>query len=175
MPIAQPVTKKIAGRCNAVGKHAIMFTKGNSKVQQHKKDEADINNIVSKYIKTGVLGNPLDSNQRKPMFGDFSMQGNYHEMLNTIKSADNAFLSLSADLRKRFKNNPQKALEFVSKRENIMEAVKLGMLDKSALPQLVQDPANLKKMIYVDKNGNSVEPVKGQASLEDVNKVEEPK
>lgn len=163
-----PATINKPGRCNSVGKYALKFTKSNTKVQQHKKEETDINNIVKKYHKTGVIGNPLDSTPRKPMFGDFSIQGSYHEMLNTIKSADNAFLSLSANVRKRFENDPQKALEFVAKRENTMEAVKLGLLDKSALPMLMEDPNDIDKRVYVDVNLNKVDPVPGQMSLEDI-------
>lgn len=165
-------TSILKARYRKPGKTAI-YTGKVCRTQLHKKKECDINYIMDKYAKTGILGNPYDmANARKPIFGDFSMEGDYHAMLNTITSANRAFLSLPPRLRQKFDNDPAKALEFVSKRENILEAVKEGILDKKALPKLVRDIVDPSKLIYVDKNGNKVDPVPGQPSLEEVNKKE---
>lgn len=164
-----------SGRYCNVGKFALICNDA-SKAQQHKKKECDINRIMDKYAKTGILGNPYDmKNARKPIFADFTMQGDYHAMLNTITNANKAFMSLPPQLRQKFENDPKKAMDFVSDRANTMEAVRLGLVPKSVLPRLVVDPVDPAKRIYVDKNGNSCDPVPGQLSLDEINKKSEAK
>lgn len=100
-------------------------TIGESLTQQHYKEETDINNIMSKYMKTGVLGNPNAT--RQPQFGDYSSI-DFMEMRNAVADIDQSFLSLSAKIRNRFQNDPHQLIRFIEKPENQAEALKLGLL-----------------------------------------------
>lgn len=144
--------EKMQGRFNNVGKYATFNDGMGSKVQKHKKKDCDINNIISKYRKTGVLGDPVHT--KTPIFCDCRLKGNYHEMQNIVKNADRAFMSLPPALRAKFENDPARAFDFVSKPENTEEAVKLGLLPKSALSKKVGDPNDSTKS--VDKQGEKV-------------------
>ena len=109
-----------------------------SLAQQHFKDECDINNILRQFNITGLLPQtPLS-----PQYGDFSGVGDYHTALNQIISAEDQFMSLPAQLRARFENDPAQLIEFLNKPENYDEAVNLGLVEKNptVMPQVVELP-----------------------------------
>jgi len=91
--------------------------------------DADINNIVATYHKTGVL--PLQ--QRAAVFADVSDAPSYQEALQVVIDAEKAFMTLPANIRKRFDNDATQMLAFIDNPENRQEAASLGML-KSAAP-----------------------------------------
>jgi phage internal scaffolding protein len=99
---------------------------GESQVQQHMKEETDINTIVSRYLKTGVLGNP-STNARQPMFGDFTGM-EYMDMRNAIADIDQQFMSLPAKVRGKFSNDPYQLIRFVNDPANIKESLKMGLI-----------------------------------------------
>lgn len=99
-----------------------------SMAKQSFKDECDINRIMERAGKTGVLRGPLGSGMGRPMFGDFSNTDDYQTSLNRIIEADEAFLQLPAKLRKRFDNQPEKLIAFMEDEENREEALKLGLI-----------------------------------------------
>lgn len=94
-----------------------------SLVQQHAKDECDINKIVEKHQRTGVL--PV--NQQQPVYGDFSSPVEFQEAMNIVNTAKAAFESLDAKVRKQFDNNPAEFLAFVDDPANAEELVKMGL------------------------------------------------
>lgn len=96
-----------------------------SMTEQHFKDECDINNIIEKAKVTGVL----PSGSREPLFGDFEkFPKNLQERFDMYNEANERFLHLPSELRKRFGNNPANLLDFLRDSNNIDEAVKLGLL-----------------------------------------------
>jgi len=95
-------------------------------------DSADINKIMNRYEKTGVLIDPMGF-ERKPTYGDFTTVKNYHEMMIAIRNAENAFNLLPANIRARFKNDPQNLIDFLEDRKNDEEAIKLGLREKPPL------------------------------------------
>lgn len=121
---------------------------GPSKVQQHFKESCDLNYIMAKYARTGIL--PVNRNQ--PQFGDFTNIKDHASALNAVMDADNAFMSLPAKIRKRFGNNPQYLLEFVNNEQNREEAIKLGLIPEpeDAVPQRL--PQTSKKDEKEQKN-----------------------
>lgn len=100
--------------------------------------ECNINTIVSKYKKSGVVTLHLG----QPLYGDFSQVGSYHEALIRIQKADEEFNSLPAKVRERFGNDPGALFEFLAKTddESIKLSVELGLRDKSVLPKPPEVP-----------------------------------
>lgn len=109
----------------------IKFTKP-SRTKQSEKDATDINKILEKYKKTGILPNMILND---PTYGDFSEALTYQESLNTVLKAREQFDGLSASLREKFQNDPAKFLEFVHYSSD-EELDKLGLLTKEASERL---------------------------------------
>jgi phage internal scaffolding protein len=104
--------------------------------QQHFKDECDINNILRQFNITGLLPEQPIS----PRYGDFTGISDYHTALNQVIAAENEFMSLPANLRARFNNDPAQLIEFLDNSENKEEAIKLGLVNPPKnLPQVVED------------------------------------
>jgi len=109
-----------------------------SKTQQHMKDQCDINQILKRYEKTGMISH-LSKSQGQ--YGDFSKYSDFQTNLNTVKDALQSFDALPAQFRKRFANNPEKLIEFISNDSNREEAEKLGLVEKkqAKLPDAPND------------------------------------
>lgn len=101
--------------------------------QQHQAADCDINNIVRKFNKTGLI---THVNNKKPMYGNFSNVQEFKEMQNRIVEVNEQFMQLPAELRAKFGNDPEQLVEFVSNPENTKIAVELGILDKSCLVEV---------------------------------------
>lgn len=100
------------------------ITSGKTRVQQHFREECDINNIV----KSGKVNDPFRVTDRKPQFGDFASVPEYQEAQNLIVESLLLFESLPSRIRARFQNDPVEYLAFVNDQGNYDEAVKLGMI-----------------------------------------------
>ena len=61
-----------------------------SRTKQSFKDECDINNILSKYQKTGIVNH---INQSEGQYGDFTSEQDYQKALNTVIQAQDMFSS----------------------------------------------------------------------------------
>jgi len=109
-----------------------------SLAQQHFKDECDINNILRQFNITGQLPEQTLS----PRYGDFTGIGDYHTALNQVIAAEDEFMSLPAQIRARFENDPAQLIEFLNQPENYDEAITLGLVDKkpAVMPQVVELP-----------------------------------
>ena len=97
-----------------------------SLTHQSFKDECDINNIVAKFRKSGLIdhvnkyqGQYIDATQLVP---------DYHGALNFINEASETFMSLPASIRERFDNDPGAFLDFVSDEDNKSEMFEMGLL-----------------------------------------------
>ena len=100
-----------------------------SLTQQQFKEESDINTIVDRFMKSGVLPNPINM----PQYIDYEGVFDFQSAMNTIRQADENFMRMDAKIRARFNNSPQEFLEFFGNPENIEEAIRLGL----AVPQTV--------------------------------------
>jgi len=87
-------------------------------------DNCDINILVERFAKSGVIPN---GNAGTPTYGDFSELPSYQESLNVVLSAQNAFMSLDAKIRKEFDNDPGKFLAFVDDPANADALIKMGL------------------------------------------------
>lgn len=107
-----------------------------SLVKQSMQAETDINTIMARYEKTGLMSHVAT---HKGQYGDFVTAGDYQDHLNQIIEAKEAFSTLPAKVRKKFDNDPSTFLEFVQDEENIDEMIEMGLL--KALPAS-PDPVN---------------------------------
>lgn len=75
------------------------------------KESCDINHILKKYQKTGVIPQLY----KDPLYGDFSEVADYQAACDLAIQAQAQFDGLPSEVRKRFGNNPEKFLEWVEK------------------------------------------------------------
>lgn len=109
-----------------------------SLTQQSLAAETDINAIMRKYEKTGVITHVA---RYAGEYGDFSGVPDYKTGLERIMAADEMFASLPARIRDRFGNDPANFIEFATNPENLPELRKMGLAPEEApppKPQLVQ-------------------------------------
>lgn len=110
---------------------------GKSCTHQSFKDTCDINLIMARYKKTGLIDHVNTLSQR---YGDFSDIGDYQDSLNRIIVASDTFSALPATVRKFFDNDPSQMLAFCSNPDNHEKMVELG-LAKPTLPLNAPDGA----------------------------------
>lgn len=135
-----------------MGKSAIDVNLEPSPTQQSAKDECDINFIVER-AKRGADISHL--NRGVPMYGDFTeLPTDLRDCLNIVRKADEAFMSLDAQVRKRFDNDPSKMMDFLKDPANRDEAIKLGLVSAPKEPvvdPVVAEVSALRKDLASDK------------------------
>jgi len=97
---------------------------------QSERDECDINTIVARFGLTGKMPSDL----RAPTYEDYSGVGDFKSSVDAVRTASETFMELPADVRFRFRNDPQEFLTFASDEKNFDELAKLGLV----LPEAVQ-------------------------------------
>lgn len=112
-------------RCEHKG---IEFTEP-TMAQQSFKDECDVNNIIDRYTRTGVVPDYL-TQTAEGVYGDFSDVGDFTDMQNKLIQAQASFDALPSEVRRRFDDDPAKLIAFVRNKDNYDEAVKLGIVNK---------------------------------------------
>lgn len=103
--------------------------RGVSKTQQNFRKECDINTIMARYRKTGMLLDPSVVPTRKPFFGDFSKGTDFHTVQLQIVEAQNDFNRLPVMIREKFNYDPAKLIDFVADPKNRDEAISMGLID----------------------------------------------
>lgn len=96
-----------------------------SLAQQSAKEDCDINKILER-VARGIMP---DVSQRPPQYGDFTSTANdFHDAMNLVCAAQEAFDQLPAIVRARFGNDPEQLLAFLDDASNREEAVRLGLV-----------------------------------------------
>jgi len=103
--------------------HSITFDPAESMTKQSFKDECDINKIMAKFQRTGVLEHYA---KHAPQYMDIPPL-DHAEALILISEAASMFEELPSSIRKKFENNPQKFLEFVDNPDNIEQLREMGL------------------------------------------------
>lgn len=106
-----------------------------SRTQQSLAGETDINNIMSKYQKTGVIQH---LNRYQGQYGEFGDVPAYKEGLERVMAAEEMFMSLPSTIRERFGNDPGKFIAFATEPNNIEELRKMGLAPKAPLEGAVE-------------------------------------
>lgn len=104
----------------------------NSMTQQHFKQECDINFILRKYQKTGLIDHVA---KHQGSYADLTDGVTFQEAINLIHDAQESFDTLPSSIRKKFNNNPQEFLDYVSDEANYDDLVAMGLANPpSSLP-----------------------------------------
>lgn len=97
--------------------------------------ECDINRVMERWQKTGVLEH---RNTFEGQYGDFTdTPSDYHASMNAVVRAEEMFSSLPSSIRKRFANDPGNFLDFVGDPENHSELIKMGLANAVDKPEVV--------------------------------------
>lgn len=102
----------------------ITFTQP-TQTQRHFQADCDINNIMAKFFRTGLLPHV----NAAPDFSDVSEPFNFREAMTFIVNTEEQFEALPAKIRKRFGNDPGRLLDFLGEPENAEEALRLGLIE----------------------------------------------
>ncbi len=109
-----------------------VFTGNKTNVQQHFKEETNINTIVRKFSQ-GI--NPANAGST-PMYMDLSEVPEYHQALSQVTETNQKFAKLPAKIRKEFNNSPSQFVDFCQDDKNKPRAIELGLIpEPSILPE----------------------------------------
>jgi phage internal scaffolding protein len=113
----------------------VAIATGDGLTEQNHKDETDINNIVRKYNKTGLIDH---LNQFEKQYGD--MTGfDYQDAMNTIAAANTMFEGLPSSIRNKFDNDPAKFINFVDDEANADKLIEMGLAKPKDIPIVDED------------------------------------
>lgn len=96
-----------------------------SRTKQQFREECDINVLMARYQKQGVISHV---NPRQPVFADVTGALPFQEALGVVQAAQSSFAQLPAAVRSRFQNDPGRFIEFCADPANMDELGKLGLL-----------------------------------------------
>lgn len=113
------------------------FTNAPSRTKSEFAEECNINNIVGRALKTGVM----PSGTRKPLFEDFTEVKDYTETQRIIATAEQNFMQLAPEVREKFGNNVAELLDFIDNPENAKEAAELGLIAPIEVEAAVEEAA----------------------------------
>lgn len=102
-----------------------------SNVQQHFKDQCDINKIAKMVEATGSAEHVKQARER---YGDFSELFDVGINMDKAAKAQQLFEQLPTDLRKKVGNSIPNLFNYISQKENFDECVKMGIFDKPQEP-----------------------------------------
>lgn len=108
-----------------------------TKAKQSFQAECDINTIMQKYQKTGLIQHVQ---KFQGSYGDFTSVADYQLSLNQVLAAQEAFEALPSSIRARFNNNPGSMLAFLEDPANRDEAVELGLVEPPPAPPPPEAP-----------------------------------
>lgn len=95
--------------------------------QQHFTAECDVNNILAKFVRTGILDTIGPGT-----YEDVSDSLDYLTALQTIQRANEVFEALPSKIRAEFQNDPAQYLAFVEDSSNLERGIELGIFTKNA-------------------------------------------
>lgn len=96
---------------------------GEKKTKESESAACDINVIVDKWLKKGIL--PLTT--ARPKYGDFSNAGDYLEACTRLQTAEAEFLRVPAKVRRACDHDLGKFVEKCQTQEGLEELLELGL------------------------------------------------
>ena len=105
---------------------------GRSMTEQLHMKACDVNNIVKRFERTGVMEHVQG---RAPQYTDVSEVPDYHAALEVVKAVEEMFSSMPAVLRDKFDNDAGVYLEWINDPANRAEAVEMQLLPGVEQPE----------------------------------------
>jgi len=96
------------------------------RTHQEFKDECDVNLIIPKYDRTGLL---THLNEAIAQYGDYSEVNEFQESMNLVISATDNFMQIPSNIRQMFNNDPGQFFEFATNPANNEKMVELGLAE----------------------------------------------
>lgn len=109
---------------------------------QSQKDQSDINKIMDKYYKTGMV---THLSRKQGQYADLTQIKDYQSSLQTVIDANASFMTLPSAVRKKFQNNPQELLQFLEDPNNKQEAIQLGLIQAPIPTEQKQNDSTITK------------------------------
>ena len=109
---------------------------GPGRTKQSHRDECDINKILARFQKTGVLE---FVNEHGPQYGDVTGV-DFQRSMDTVAKGKEIFADLPSKVRNEFDNDPQAFFEFVSNPDNTEEMVRLGLIEAAKPDAAPEEP-----------------------------------
>lgn len=144
-------------------RRVVMTFPAETLTEQHHKAACDINNIMARYTKTGVL----DHVRRfEPVYSDL-MPDEYHESMNKVAEAKSMFEELPSAVRRHFGDDVSQFLEFCADTPNAAGELQ-GIAEEYRRHSLGLDQAASEEAAKKPETGNSP-PARegGQATAQD--------
>lgn len=110
--------------------------------KQAHRDECDVNMIMKKFERTGVLEHVR---QYEGQYGDFIGAPDYHTAMNEVLKAQEMFMELPSKVRARYGNDPAAFLEACHDPDRVDELVELGLANPPSAGASPDGPAEPKK------------------------------
>lgn len=105
--------------------------------------ECDVNGIVGRYAKTGLL-TPVT--QDHGIYIDVSHMGDYKESLAQVDLANDMFMQLPSGIRAKFDNDPAMFLDYAADEENIETMQELGLMP-SQIREETDEPVSVPSVV----------------------------
>lgn len=125
---------------------------GESMTIQAMAEDADLNVLMKRF---GVTGK-MPENVLIPEYGDYSEISDYRSAWEAVTRANEQFMTIPADVRAKFDNDPQKYLDFCSEPQNRGEMLKLGLLK----PEILKAAADAETKAAADAAARDNPPTK---------------
>lgn len=121
--------------------------------QQGHKKECDINYIIKKYDKTGLIGR---IQKIEGVYGDVS-GADFRKAQELVLNSKKLFNALPGNIKKRFNQSPEFLYEFMEDPGNREEAIKLGLIrgdwkpETDGLGEHVKKPEDYEREVGKDE------------------------
>lgn len=119
----------------------VQLDPGAGRTKQSFYEESNINLIMAKYEKTGLLDHV---NTHEGNYGDFIAAPDYHTAMNQIRDAGEMFMAIPANTRSEFENDPARFLEFVQDEGNYDRMVEMGLAKARPNPPVVREDGEMR-------------------------------
>lgn len=112
-------------------RHREQFAGHKSMTRQSESADTDVNLIVARHRKTGVV---THLNHRIPQYGDYSQVGTLHDAFAQVEAAEEAFMDLPAAVRQVAENDPVKLLELLATPDGEAALMEAGLDEPERYP-----------------------------------------
>lgn len=116
----------------------IDFSKDKGKTIQEQSAATDINNILARFNRTGIIDHVQ---KNEPYYGEFG-EFDFHHNQNMITKITESFMELPAKTRREFDDDPANFAEFISQQKNV-DDMKDGIIGNEE-PEIPEKPSATK-------------------------------